>query len=184
VRLGGYITSEAVQDIEVIGSRAYVSSYAGKLFIVDVSDWQHPQLLSTYATGGSSWDVRVMGSRAYVADGVGGLLILNVSNPSAPTKLGAYATWSDQSQTIVGNRAYIAGSATGLQIVDMSNLSNPVRLGAVATTGLTAEVQVSGNLGIHRQARHLEWLGLRWRRAADCEHRYACRASAGRQLCG
>ncbi|MFL5807583.1 MAG: choice-of-anchor Q domain-containing protein, partial [Roseiflexaceae bacterium] len=141
-----YDFHDHVKDVYAAGNRAYVTSYAGKLYIMDVTDWQHPQLLSTYETGGSSWDVRVVGSRAYVADGLGGLLILNVGNPRAPAKLGRYATWSAYNQTIVGSRAYIAGGLTGVQIVDVSDPAAPVRLGGFTTSGFAADVQVVGDL--------------------------------------
>lgn len=141
-----YELPHQVKDVFVAGNRAYVTSYYGDLYIFDVSDPQHPQLLFDYDTPGNSWDVRVVGSRAYVADGLRGLLVLNVANPQAPAKLGSYDTWSAYQQTIVGSRAYVAGGVTGLQILDVSDLAHPRRLGGVASLGYTSNVQVVGDL--------------------------------------
>jgi len=146
---GPYVTyelPESVKDIFVSGNRAYVTSYAGNLFIVDVTDAQNPQLLANYDTHGNSWDVRVVGSRAYVADGIGGLLIVDVGNAQAPAKLGAYATWSAYDLVVDGSRAYVVGGLTGLQILDVGDPAHPKRLGGVPSLGYTAAVQVVGNL--------------------------------------
>jgi hypothetical protein len=124
-RLGGYSASDRVQDIEVAGSRAYMTIDMGGLHILDISNPAAPRRLGGYDTPGRAYDVQVVGNRAYVADGPGsGLKILDVGNPAAPTLLGSFHMDAYDLQ-VVNDRAYVTSLFEGLYILNVADPASP-----------------------------------------------------------
>ena len=82
VLLGAVETPDAVGDIAVSGTVAYVCGLSG-LHVIDVSDPASPGLLDSGDTPGEAWDIAVSDSVAYVADAASGLQIIDVSACSA-----------------------------------------------------------------------------------------------------
>ena len=78
--LGFLPTNGAILDVEIVGSTAYLASYANRLHIVDINDPQHPQELGSLAMPDAVDDVAVQGSYAYVACWSGGLRVVDVSD--------------------------------------------------------------------------------------------------------
>ncbi len=141
VRISGGATA-----VSVAGNRAYVTSYAGDLIILDVTDPLHPVTLGTFQDPGSSLDVQVINGRAYIAHAGGGLQIVNVSSPAQPVLLGTYHMWSAENVQLAHNRAYIASGTSGVQIVDVSNPATPTQIGHFDTSGSATWAQPVGNL--------------------------------------
>ena len=79
VRRGGY-TTDGAEDVDVMGSRAYLASSYRGLKVLDVSDPAHPVYHGGYDT--PAIDVTVAGNLIYVAADLGGLLIFDVSDPT------------------------------------------------------------------------------------------------------
>jgi hypothetical protein len=146
-RLGSLTTRERVQDVEIVGSRLYLTDDHDGLMIVDVADPAHPTLLGSIDTPGYAYDVQVDGNRAYVADGDGGLRIFDVSDSAHPAELGSFDTWPAYDLTVVNNVAYIAtGPSATLTLVDVSDPAKPTELTSWFSQYSTFGVQVAGNV--------------------------------------
>jgi hypothetical protein len=146
-RIGGLTTRERVQDIELAGSRLYLTDDHDGLLIVDVADPSHPSLLGSIDTPGEAYDVQVIGDRAYVADGGDGLRIIDVSDPAHPVTLGYYDSLAAYDLAVVNNIAYIAtGTYATLTQVDVSDPAHPTVLSAWDALYSTYGVQVVGNI--------------------------------------
>jgi hypothetical protein len=131
--------------VTVRGTRAYVTSAAGGLYIFDISAIANPTLLGSFATPGRSPDVRLAGDLALVADG-DSLEILNVRTPAAIERVGRYATWEAEDVVLDGERAYVAAGPAGLRIIDRTRPSALVELGSVPALSSADEVVVSGTV--------------------------------------
>ena len=146
-RIGGLTTHERVQDIELAGSRLYLTDDHDGLLIVDVADPGHPALLGNIDTPGEAYDVQVVGNRAYIADGGGGLQIIDVSDPAHPFTLGVYDNGAAYDLAVFNNIAYITtGTNATLTQVDVSDPAHPTELSAWDAQYSTYGVQVVGTI--------------------------------------
>jgi hypothetical protein len=135
-----YGSRDYVEDVEVVGTLAYVAcGYAG-LHILDVSNPAQPAFLGSYDTGGSASFVAVAGSVAYVADRDDdddvGLAIIDVSNPVHPVRVGRFGDAVSAGDVVVsGALVYVTEDNAGLEIIDVSNPARPVLVGTYDTWG-------------------------------------------------
>ncbi|NJN66947.1 MAG: hypothetical protein HC884_09665 [Chloroflexaceae bacterium] len=138
---------DVVQDVQVIGSLAYVADGEGGLRILDVSTPTNPTEVGSYDTPGEAGAVQVVGEVAYVADGRSGVRILDVSVPTNPTEVGSYDTPGEAGAVqVVGGVAYVADGLKGFCILAVSTPASPTLVGAYDTSGYVRNVQVVGNL--------------------------------------
>ncbi|MBD3334987.1 MAG: hypothetical protein GF355_05680, partial [Candidatus Eisenbacteria bacterium] len=96
VEVGSYVVP-GVLDVEVIGDRAYVSSWdyaEGGFLILDLSDPENPALVSRYPEPGPSFfDVEVIEDFAYLtAPAYNQLYVLYIADEENPLELGHYVT--------------------------------------------------------------------------------------------
>jgi hypothetical protein len=88
--IGSYKTPNYAQDIQIVGSYAYIADRFSGIQIIDISNTQIPTFVGKYDTPSFSWydtysnaqDVEVVDNYAYIADSQRGLQILNISNPA------------------------------------------------------------------------------------------------------
>ena len=74
--------------MRVVGTTAYLTTLAGELVTVDVTDPTAPKLLGKADTGGVARGLAVDGTMAYVAAGSAGLVLVDASVPTAPKVVG------------------------------------------------------------------------------------------------
>jgi hypothetical protein len=116
-------TPGAAEDVQVVGSYAYVAADADGLQIIDVSDPMAPRLLGSYDTGDSAESIQVENSTAYLATNGDGLQIINVNDPTTPILTSSYDTsGSAYDVYIADSYAYVADGSDGLQIIDVRDL--------------------------------------------------------------
>ncbi|WP_159036940.1 DUF4347 domain-containing protein [Microcystis sp. MC19] len=140
---GNYDISDG-QDVQIVGSYAYVADLYSGLTIIDISNPDTPTFVSNYDTSANSYDVEIVGNYAYVADG--GLLIIDISNPAAPTFVDIdYTSDLPYDVEIVGNYAYVADYWSGLQIFEIFNPAAPTLVGNYDTYGNAEDVEIVGN---------------------------------------
>ena len=137
----------AANNVDVAGDYAYVASGDTGLTVVDVSDRETPEIVSTLDTSGNSLDVKAFGNIAYVADGVAGLQIIDVSDPATPQLLATHDTAGSAVDVKVNLRyAYIADENGGIEIVDVSNPRSPFSVSTLGGLGDVYGLDVSGDI--------------------------------------
>jgi len=71
-------------------SLGYLIDMRWGLWVLDLSDLQHPRLSGAMPTAGEARVLRVFGNRAYLSDWNGGMFIFDISDPTQPNLLGQY----------------------------------------------------------------------------------------------
>ncbi len=152
VQRGSIQTLPWATDIAVRGTLIFVTSDAsgmparGALEIIDVSDPDNPQRVSSYL--GNASGVAVSGYYAYVKDWEG-LKVIDISDTANPQLVGSYSAgssgWPGSCLAVSGRYAYVVGSGGALEVIDISRLANPQRVGAHDTIGEAFAVVVAGN---------------------------------------
>ena len=90
--------------------------------IYDISNINHPKLISRFSDGGSPAYIHVVGDIAYVADYEDGLEILDISNKKKMVEIGEFHEEGDyiRAVQVVGNHAFIFdASGYGLEIIQL-----------------------------------------------------------------
>ena len=80
------ISDGMANDVEIVGSIAYVANGWGGLEILNVSNPAVPTLISEIEDGGNAQNLEIMGNYAFVAEHEDGLKIYDISTPSSPLK--------------------------------------------------------------------------------------------------
>jgi hypothetical protein len=133
-------------DLEVVGTRAYMADGDAGLRIIDIVDPAAPVHVGTFAAPGSVRGVQVVGNLAYLANVAAGLQVVDVSNPGAPVLVGTNGTPNGASAVhVVDGIAYVVDFYAGLQVISVTNPAAPVLLGGRDTPGVAFAVQVVGN---------------------------------------
>jgi parallel beta-helix repeat protein len=141
--------------VTVAGGLAYVSTYYGKIRIVDVSDPRAPRVLDQ-ATDGAVGVGKVLSARgslyAIAADELGRpvLAVFDLSVPTAPELVGLTPLPGDTARgdevgpqlAYAGGRLFVADGASGLLVIDVSNPSRPEIAGRLRLPGETVGVVV------------------------------------------
>ncbi|MBP9694839.1 MAG: hypothetical protein KBD73_00285 [Candidatus Magasanikbacteria bacterium] len=163
-------------DVFVQGNYAYVTvvSSPSAVVIVDISDKEHPRVMSTFTdgTGGSAFEspegIFVQGNYAYVtgaADSARSFQVIDVSDPQYPRHAGILRDsgitgegaqlYQPQDIFVQGNYAYVTVrnfvSNDALEIIDISDPYNPTHVGSLlnsvggAVLSGPEDIYVSGN---------------------------------------
>lgn len=141
-----------VRALAVEGAYAYVAAGKGGLQVIDISDPEHPTVISYYLTEGYAQDVAVANGHVYLAstpvwDGSGwngsSLHIVDVSDPANPKQAAVYDTpgW-EFGVAVTGDMAFVADGDGGLRILDVSDRAAPKEIGAIYTAGYALDVAV------------------------------------------
>ena len=125
--LGSYAGIEPIHDIDLVGSRAYLTLGLGGIGVLDVSNPAAIRWLGGIDTPGIAYDITVVGNLAYVADGPdgGGLRIIDVTNPTQLRELGAYKDIPAYDLQIEGSTVYVAAASRKVAVIDVSNPAKP-----------------------------------------------------------
>lgn len=74
----------AYSPIAVIADVAYVSDWYNGLYVVDISDYLNPVLITTISQADAIYDIALHGSYLYLACGTAGLHIYDINKPEQP----------------------------------------------------------------------------------------------------
>jgi len=147
IELGRIRTDDAVYDINISGSYAYVADGGNGLVIIDISNPSAPVLVGSCNPGDNSaraYGVAVSGNYAYVAYDNVGLVIINVSNPAIPILTSSYNTAGRAyGVAISGSYAYVADGGSGLVVINVSNPAAPSVL--TSMSGYAFDIEILGS---------------------------------------
>ncbi|MEA4938079.1 MAG: hypothetical protein VB091_00670, partial [Christensenella sp.] len=118
-----------------------------ELQLVDVSNPESPQLVSTLAKNSGGEAVRFLNSTTLITTGDPGVWIVDVSDPKNPKKVSELAIpGSIMEAHIDGTTAYLPNLGNGVEVVDLSDLANPKLIGSIPTIGLAYDCFIDGDL--------------------------------------
>jgi hypothetical protein len=112
--------------LALLGTTLFVGTGDSRLLVLDVSNPNAPQQISSVQLPGPPNTIRLTGTELFVSDLNNGLLIFDVSNPAAlvllsQTTLGA-PVWD---AAVSGTKALVAADVSGLVVMDISNPTMP-----------------------------------------------------------
>ena len=117
------------------------------LAIVNVSDPNHPELLSNYYGGGHPQYVEISEDIAYIANIFQGLEILNVSDPTSPVRIAHYKPeYEIYDVKINENIAYLGCWNDGVEIIDISDPNNPIFLSSYILNCVSTQLVFNNDL--------------------------------------
>ena len=120
---------------------------SGGLYIINVTNSENPELISTLYTKDCTWDCEVINDYAYLASHHSGLAIANVSDIYHPQVISycnvANGGWA-RDLAVLDNYTYVGSGTGGLSIIDISNKSNPKVITSLYG-GNIGEVEVIGD---------------------------------------
>ncbi len=166
VELVGQIDLPNVNEITVVGDRAYLTN--GSLHIFDVSDPARPVAFGSLRHSAFQNGVNVIGDFAYAAFGEA-LAIADVSDPEKPILVGEYRSseFSFTDAAVVDGIAYLsANHLPGLEVVDISSPTDPrllwrYTIDEIPDQGLDVfSVQVENGRAYVRTSRELDNLEI------------------------
>jgi hypothetical protein len=136
-RVGTIVLSDAVLDVAVAGSYAYLATGQGGLQVIDLTDPTAPLLLHTRAATSYTSAVLAVGSYLYVTDGA--LNVMDISDPRAPLELAHFSPTypSPPVGNVIGASGHYVytvydtayDKAGGLWIFDLSDPTAPTVVG-------------------------------------------------------
>ncbi|MSR71213.1 MAG: hypothetical protein EXS50_00875 [Candidatus Taylorbacteria bacterium] len=157
-------SSTVATDIAAIGNYVYItadSSTASKadFFIIDISNIDHPSIISQIDTGPGLVGVKISKGLAYVGNSSvnSQLQIIDISNPYSPYVItvfklpGIYSDGSTISNSIYysKNKIYLGTKKSQIaefHIIDVSNVYAPIELGIWEANTTINAIWVRGNL--------------------------------------
>ncbi|MFZ2634560.1 MAG: hypothetical protein WA081_01395 [Desulfosalsimonadaceae bacterium] len=131
----------------------YAACKNNGLWIVDVSNPEHPFKAGVYLPDASTTEVNgvfVKGELAYLAGGVDGLFILNISDTANPVVLsqsrlpGGWGISYAIDIITSGSFSYVADLYNGIHVVDVTDPAKPVYKKGIALPG-ASDITLSGN---------------------------------------
>jgi len=151
VLLGHLDVATPIEDIDIVGSRAYVATSTA-LQIVDLTDPATPEVMGVFVSTGLKTAVSVSGTWAFLAryHAIGGgtfLDTIDVSDPTSPSVVGSFAVNTLHDFVVEGTWAYLTTVFAGfLKVVDFSDPVAPVQVASIPLPDDATNVQVSGNM--------------------------------------
>lgn len=135
-------------DVLVSDETAFVLIYGNGLQIMDLSNPNNPNLLSSYHMAGAL-QAALSGKTIFIANINVGLSILNIGNWSKPQLLSTYTSsvTSSYDVAVSGGAAFVVDFVNGLQIINISNLVNPTFISAypIAASERANALEIVGN---------------------------------------
>ncbi len=140
---GPEVVDFMVEDVEIDGSLAYLSTGPCGVWIVDL-DALGDDPVAIFDTEGWTEAVELAGDIAYVADYNGGVVVLDVSDPADPFEL-TRVGFDDPDMGAVldidvsGDTAYVAADG-GLRVLDVSDPSLAIEIGRFDTESIPGAI--------------------------------------------
>ena len=135
---------EAVNQVALSGSYAYVAAGKKGLKIIDISDPRQLNQVALVETGDAR-DVAVKGEYAFVADGSNGIKVIDINDPNRPFIAGSRYTSNALAIITAGNYVFVADGEKGVKVLDISSPKNPLRVATLAASDARS-IRLEGNL--------------------------------------
>lgn len=135
VEVGSVAALTSPYDIAIRGTNAYVVGGANTFRVFDISDPQHPSIISTFTTLGFETGIVLNGNYAYVtSQGTDSLRTYNINNIYDPEQISTVATGVDPERIIVdGNYLYVCcTNSDEIYVFDVEN-GDPVFVSSFST---------------------------------------------------
>lgn len=127
--------------LEISGNYCYFANRWHGWSIADVSDANHPVILSSLGTTDRVDQIKVQDNYVYLADWGGGIRIYEVSDPANPQALGSYVTGRDfQELAVVDVFVYAFEQEYGLKVIDVSDKAHPVAVDSIPYPGFIDDI--------------------------------------------
>lgn len=143
---------EQVWDIAISGDYAYLASFSGGLYIVDISSPATPVMIDTLDCGRAEY-CYTYGSYLYVAANLDGLYIFDISDPTNATQV-LHLDYAGSIRDIEfsGDYAFFTAGAQDFKILDISDPPNAFWAGHfydnLDMSGNAREVELVGDYAI------------------------------------
>ena len=142
-RKGSHVFSEKIWGLDVVGSLVYVAAGHSGLWIVDVTDPNRPNLISSIKPPGQAKNVAVSGSRAVVADHMSGIDVIDISDLTHPVSVGSvYTDGYARDVAMFGTRAYGVDHPAGFYVLDMTAADPLEPVGMLQTASAPRHVDI------------------------------------------
>jgi len=139
-------TNAIAEQILIKGSYAYIANHYKGLTIIDISNKNAPNILSTTSTKGTPYSLDINDQYIYIADGYNGLSIIDIKSSKSPKLVSNIRLYDFASYvTIVDNYAYVSDRYKGLTIVDISDKVSPKITSNIKTDGSTSSIVIDAN---------------------------------------
>jgi len=124
-----FYPADLAEEIVVRDTLAFIAASFYGVHIVDVSDPENPELISTIPSIDYSWDVDVEGDYLYIASGFGGIRIIDISDPENPLQVGQWVEPYNTANKVRVEYPRLYTSVGGLAILEISDPRNPEEIG-------------------------------------------------------
>lgn len=152
--------------LDLVNGLVYLSGSGSfpdrKLFVVDVTDPQHPALIANPTISGGGRDIVVRDGLAHIA-GYPGLNVYDVNVPQTPVWLGSVTITSDYSERLaaIDDHILMTTYLYGLTVIDTTNPASPAPVSTVDAPGRSSDAAYSnGVLYIAAEDRGLRMVGV------------------------
>ncbi|MCL4377282.1 MAG: hypothetical protein M1409_02690 [Actinobacteria bacterium] len=129
-----------------------------KLFVVDVLDKKHPEVVGSCEVPANSWSVLARGNFAYATSSIydentkkynnSVLQIIDIKNKNNPVLKGSCevpdGAWEID---IKDNYLFVSNNAGGVNAIDISDANNPVIVNSLNFTGNSYDIVIEGDYG-------------------------------------
>jgi hypothetical protein len=132
--VGQVETSGGLNQIDIMGHYAFISSGYNGMNIIDFSNPSAPEVIATYEGTGVTWKSKLLGNYSFIANSLSGISIIDISNPygNGPVKVaGIESNGETRDLDIENNTLFFADWTGGLRIYDVSNPESPTLLGSI-----------------------------------------------------
>ncbi len=139
-------TPEDAIGVTIVEDIAYMAS-TGYLYVIDVSDPEHPSEVTAYTQDGLSvMDMTIVDTCVFLAAAEEGIIILNITDMDNISILGSYDTpgytWS---VAVNGDYAYVADGESGLRVIDLYDMERLLEVNYVDTPVEARGITIDGN---------------------------------------
>ena len=141
--------AKQVDESGAVRTYAFVADGSTGLYVVDVTDTNHPTEVARYETSNFANDVIVQGTVVFLADETDGLLSLDIDKISAPQLLGNQNTPGKAQGLYLRNDAimFVADANHGLRIIDVGDPRQPDEIGFADVPKFVRKIVPQGEYG-------------------------------------
>lgn len=134
------------RNVSVEGQHAYVASWTGGLYAIDIRNPAAPIIVSNIG-GMEAFDVQVRDGIAYVADLNGRIVTVDERDPTQPRILGSTQVGSlSFGLTLHGDHAFVGDGRAGVIRVDISTPETPTVVDGIENGGWAIDLAVEEDL--------------------------------------
>ena len=115
---------EVSADLSVIGDIVITACMYGGFKILNCSDLENPEIISTYDEEGAAYALEEMNDIIYLANGYRGLELFDISDKSQPVNITRYSTGGYAEELkIEDDLVYLLTNGLGIEIIRVQGLS-------------------------------------------------------------